>query len=129
MEFYEITLKGMKKILDDCKEETYSEIVGKCLAKWQSDKDVKCMLMEFSDNGRFRTFRFRPTDFSSVEQAFWTNQLFGGLVAMMIQLGGFILDGKTVGIDFIRSNFGRPTDVLTGCKCRSCGKFFTCRRS
>ena len=125
MEFYEITLKGMKKILDDCKEETYSEIVGKCLAKWQSDKDVKCMLMEFSDNGRFRTFRFRPTDFSSVEQAFWTNQLFGGLVAMMIQLGGFILDGKTVGIDFIRSNFGRPTDVLTGCKCRSCGKFFT----
>ena len=125
MEFYEITLKGMKKILDDCKEEQYAEIVGKCIAKWQSDRDVRCMLTEFADNGRFRTFRFRSADFSSAEQAFWTNQLFGGLVAMMIQLGRFILDGKTVGIDFIRSNFGRPTDVLTGYQCKSCGKFFT----
>lgn len=125
MEFYEITLKGMKKILDDCKEDMYSDIVGECLKKWQSYKDVMCMLKEFSDNGRFRMFRFKPTDFSSSEQAFWTNQLFGGLVAMMIQLGGLILDGKKVGIDFIRGNFGRPSEVLTGYKCTSCGKFMT----
>lgn len=125
MQFYETTLKGMKKVLDEFNEDYYSGIVEKCIAKWQSDKNVTCMLEEFSDNGRFRTFKFKPSDFSSAEQALWTNQLFGGLVAMMIQLGGYIIDGKTIGIDFIRSNFGRPSEVLTGLKCTSCGKFRT----
>ena len=125
MQFYETTLRGMKKILDTFHEDKYADIVENCISKWQSDKDVMCMLNEFADNGRFRTFKFKPTDFSSVEQAFWTNQLFGGLVAMMIQLGSFIADGKTVDIDFIRSNFGRSSEVLTGSKCTSCGKLFT----
>jgi len=125
MQFYETSLRGMKKILDIFHEDGYADIVENCISKWQSDKDVMCMLNEFGDNGRFRAFKFRPTDFSSAEQAFWTNQLFGGLVAMMIQLGSFIADGKTVDIDFIRSNFGRSSEVLTGSKCTSCGRLFT----
>lgn len=125
MEFYEATLKGMKKLLGDFNEDKYAEIVESCLKKWQSDKDVECMLSEFSDTGRFRAFKFRPADFSSPEQALWTNQLFGGLVAMMIRLGGLILEGQSVGIDFIRSNFGHSSEILTGFKCTSCGKFYT----
>ncbi len=125
MEFYETTLKGMKKLLSDFNEDKYAEIVESCLKKWQSDKDVQCMLSEFSDTGRFRTFKFKPEDFSSAEQALWTNQLFGGLVAMMIRLGSMILENKSVGIDFIRSNFGHSAEVLTGFKCTSCGRFYT----
>ena len=125
MEFYETTLRGMKKILECFHEDFYAGIVEKCIEKWISDKNVMCMLGEFADSGKFRTFKFKPSDFSSDEQAFWTNQLFGGLVAMMIQLGGHILDGKTVTIDFIRKNFGRSSEVLTGTKCTSCGKLFT----
>ena len=53
MEFYETTLKGMKKLLSDFNEDKYAEIVESCLKKWQSDKDVQCMLSEFSDTGRF----------------------------------------------------------------------------
>ena len=44
---------------------------------------------------------------------------------MMIRLGGLLLEGKSVGIDFIRSNFGHSAEVLTGFKCTSCGRFYT----
>ena len=125
MEFYETTLKGMKKLLSDFNEDKYADIVQNCLEKWQAHKDVECMLSEFSDTGKFRAFKFNPADFSSPEQALWTNQLFGGLVAMMIRLGSLILEGHSVGIDFIRSNFGHSSEILTGFKCTSCGRFYT----
>lgn len=122
MEFYEITLKGMQKLLNDCNEKVYADIIADCIAAWQARQDTDCMLKEFATGGRFRTFQFKKEDFSSLEQNFWVQQLFGGLVAMVIQLAGFIRENKTVDIAFIRRNFGRPTDVLTGMKCSSCGQ-------
>lgn len=122
MGFYEITLKGMHKILKDFKEDQYADIVEKCIDQWQKKHDTYCMLQEFADKGRFRTFKFKSQDFSSVEQSFWVQQLFGGLVAMMIQLAQFENQKKNVSIDFIRKNFGISSDVLTGVMCTSCGK-------
>lgn len=122
MEFYEITLRGMHKILKDFKEDKYADIVEKCIDLWQKKHDTYCMLQEFADKGRFRTFKFSSENFSSVEQNFWVQQLFGGLVAMMIQLAQFENEKKNINIDFIRKNFGMPTDVLTGIMCTSCGQ-------
>ena len=122
LEFYEITLRGMHKILRDFKEDQYADIVEKCIGQWQKKHDAYCMLQEFADNGRFRTFKFNADNFSSVEQNFWVQQLFGGLVAMMIQLAQFANQNKNISIDFIRKNFGMPTDVLTGIRCTSCGQ-------
>lgn len=122
MEFYEITLRGMHKILKDFKEDKYADIVEKCIDLWQKKHDTYCMLQEFADKGRFRTFKFSSENFSSVEQNFWVQQLFGGLVAMMIQLAQFENEKKNISIDFIRKNFGMPTDVLTGIMCTSCGQ-------
>ena len=122
MELYEITLRGMKKLLDDCTEEAYANIIEECLRKWQGRKDTACLLKEFAEGGRFRTFRFKESDFSSSEQNFWVQQLFGGLVAMVIQLARADAEKQIIDIAYIRRNFGRPSEVLTGTRCTSCGQ-------
>ena len=84
MEFYETTLRGMKKILECFHEDFYAGIVEKCIEKWISDKDVMCMLGEFADSGKFRTFKFKPSDFSSDEQE---------LDHLISLCGGFLFTG------------------------------------
>ncbi len=122
MEFYEITLKAMKKLLDDCNEKDYADMIKDCLEGWHKRQDTDCFLREFAKGGRFRTFQFKPEDFASGEQNFWVQQLFGGLVAMAIQLAGAIREKRTIDIGFIRKNFGRPSEVINGKKCSDCGK-------
>lgn len=122
MEFYEITLNAMKHLLTVCHEEDYAHILGNCLEQWRKKQDTDCFLTEFAKGGRFRTFQFKEADFVSGEQNFWVQQLFGGLVAMAIQLAGAIQENRTVDIGFIRKNFGRASEVITGTMCPECGK-------
>ncbi len=120
MDFYLITLEGMKKLLSDCSEELNASYIADCIDKWNDSKDVDYFLKGFSEKGVFAGFNFAHTDFESEEKKFWVQQLFGGLVAMAMQLAKFQKQGRTVSIAFIRQNFGHRAEVIRGAECEDC---------
>lgn len=121
MKFYRITLEGMQTLLTECGQDKYANIISSFIAKWDSNKNVNEFIKAFSKNGVFENFRFNPDDFPSFCEYDWTNALFGALVAMGMRLAQFIKKGETVDIDFIRSHFGHPTEVIEGTVCTKCG--------
>ena len=106
MKFYETSIKAMEKVLRDTKEDFYADYIKECIQKWESSKDTSYFTKGFSKKGRFENFTFQTTEFSSEENRYWTQQYFGGLVAMAMQLAKFITEGKTIDIGFIKKNFG-----------------------
>lgn len=122
MNYYEMSLVAMKKILDDCGEGRYSAFVGDCITDWKKKKNTDRLTKGFSKGGLFESFSFRKSDFDSPEKEFWTNQCFGAMVAMTMQLARFEHSGRDITIDFIRKNFGHPAEVISGSKCTDCGR-------
>lgn len=120
MDFYEISLRGMHKILSEFGEDTHAAIIEKCIREWQEEGTFRTLVREFSENGKFTTFAFDEDDFVSEEQNFWTQNLFGAMVAMAVKLAEFKQDGQDVDIEFIRENFGYPSDFLNGSQCTNC---------
>lgn len=121
MNYYEITIRAMEKLLSDCREDKYAAYISDCVGRWQSSRDVNCFLRGFSENGLFAEFAFQQTEFSSAENRFWTQQLFGGLTAMAMQLARFYSERRKIDIAFIRKYFGHPAEVIEGSMCESCG--------
>ena len=121
MKFYETSIKAMEKVLKDTKEDFYADYISECIQKWESSKDTTYFIKGFSKKGRFENFTFQNTAFPSEESRYWTQQYFGGLVAMAMQLAKFINEGKTIDIDFIKKNFGHQAEVISGSVCSSCG--------
>lgn len=121
MEFYRITLEGMKKLLNDCNKTSYADMIAYCIEKWDTNKDIAFFLSSFSEKGAFKNFRFEESDFSSAEEFFWTNQLFSALVAMAIELARASKAGKSYNIDFIRKHFGHDAQIIHGSLCKNCG--------
>lgn len=121
MDFYRITLEGMKKLLDDCNKKSYSDMIEYSLEKWNSRKDTNFFVTLFSEKGSFQELTFDVSEFSSQEKLFWTQQLFSALAAMAIQLADFIKHKKSCDINFIRTHFGHPAQMISGSACANCG--------
>lgn len=121
MNFYKITLEGMKKLLNDCNKTSYADIIEYCIEKWDTKKDITFFLSSFSENGAFKNFKFEKNDISSAEKFFWTKQLFSALAAMAIELARAINAGKSYNIDFIRKHFGHDSQIINGARCQNCG--------
>lgn len=121
MQYFEITLSAMHKLLTDCGEQRYADYLADCLEQWRTGGHTEPFLKGFSQNGVFEHFAFEHTLFASAESNYWTQQLFGGLTAMGMQLARFINEGKSMDIAFIRRYFGHPAELITGTKCENCG--------
>ncbi len=125
MEYYEITLQGMKHLLERCGETQYAEYVDHCLYVWQNFQNVEIYPIMFSPRGKFGSFRFNEDDFSSEEQSYLVQKTFEALTAMGAQLAIFIIHHHRVSIQFIRDHFGQQTEVMKGALCRTCQAEFT----
>lgn len=121
MDFYKITLQGMKKFLNDCNKTHYADIIENCINKWDKNQNVDCLINEFSATGAFNSFELNPSDFQDDEKFYWSEQLFSAIVAMAVQLAHFAKEKKNTDINFIRRNFGRPTEIISGTNCSHCG--------
>lgn len=121
MKFYEITLEGMKILLSECNQKKYADMIDSFIQEWNFEKKTENFLKAFSGKGAFKYFEFNISDFPSNCEFFWTNKLFGALVAMGTQLAHFINTGTDVNIDFIRSHFRHPTEIIKGTVCTNCG--------
>lgn len=121
MDYFDITLRAMEKLLSDCNEDRYAAYISECVGRWEKSRDIMYLLKGFSENGLFAEFAFQDTVFASDEKSYWTQQLFGGLTAMAIQLARFYREGKNIDIAFIRKNFGFPAQVIEGSVCEGCG--------
>lgn len=121
MKFYRTTLEGMQTLLAECGQNKYADIISSYIEKWDTSKNVTEFIKAFSKKGVFENFRFNPDDFPSFCAYDWTNALFGALVAMGMRLANFIRNRETVDIDFIRSHFGHPTEIIEGTMCTKCG--------
>ncbi len=121
MNFYELTLETLIQVLTDSSEDLKASYLSDCLSRWKSRSDVDYFIRGFSDKGVFADFHFANSTFSSEEQRFWTQQLFGGLVAMAMQLARFHKEKKPISIGFIRQNFGHQAEVIHGTVCQDCG--------
>lgn len=127
MQFYETTLKAMHKLLSDCGEQPYADYLADCLVQWREHADTSPFLKGFSQKGIFEHFSFEHTRFPSAESNYWTQQLFGGLTAMAMQLARFENEGKKIDIGFIRKHFGHPAEVISGSRCEDCGTKQICQ--
>ncbi len=121
MNYYEASLQGLKRILHVSGEEGYEHYIDECISEWQKGGKTQKLQAGFKKGGAFEKFSFENTRFTSHEQQFWYTKLFGGMVAMALQLARFQDEGRTVPIEFIRKNFGIPSDVISGTKCSKCG--------
>ena len=79
MDYFEITLRGMRKVLDLCGEDTYRAYIDDCIEGYSAKGDVGLLMKGFSPKGVFADFHFENTVFLTEEKRFWTEQLFGGL--------------------------------------------------
>lgn len=121
MKFYRTTLEGMQTLLAECGQNKYADIISSFIEKWDASRNVSEFIRAFSKKGVFEEFRFNSGDFPSFCEYDWTNALFGALVAMAMRLAHFIRNGQSVDIDFIRSHFGHPTEIIEGTVCEKCG--------
>jgi|GEM_PF-4612841 len=121
MIFYEASINGLKLILHKSGETAYEAYIDDCIREWKTKKSTQKLQNGFRSGGLFENFSFRQDDFTSDEEGYWYTQLFGGMVAMAVQLARFMDNGKTVSIEFIKKNFGVPSDVISGTKCTKCG--------
>ncbi len=122
MNYYEMSLEAMKKILDDAGEGRYSAFIGDCITDWKKKKNTDRLMKGFLKGGLFEGFSFRKSDFDSAEKEFWTVQCFSAMAAMTMQLARFEHSGQDITIEFMRRNFGHPAEVISGSKCSDCGK-------
>ena len=121
MDYFEITLRGMRKVLDLCGEDTYRAYIDDCIEGYSAKGDVGLLMKGFSPKGVFADFHFENTVFPTEEKRFWTEQLFGGLVAMSVQLARFKAEHTPFDITFIREHFGHPAEIIEGSVCAGCG--------
>ena len=121
MNFYESSLKGLKQILHMTGETAYENYIDTCLAEWETTRTTKKLDAAFRKGGFFENFSFPLSDFVTEEEHFWGTQLFGGMVAMILQLARFHNANRTVTVEFMRKNFGVPSDVISGTRCQNCG--------
>ena len=121
MNFYAASLNGLKHILHASGETRYENYIDECIKEWETNESTRKLEDGFRKNGIFEDFVFPQTDFATQEEHFWFTQLFGGMVAMTVQLARFHNSGRTITIESMRKNFGAPSDVISGTKCQNCG--------
>ena len=121
MDFLAPTLEGMGLILTECGETGYAENIKASLESWTNNHDAETFIKSFSKGGYFESFSFADTKFPSEEHRFWITQMFGGLVAMGMQLARFEKDNRIMTIEFMRRNFGHQPEVISGARCGACG--------
>ena len=121
MEYYEMALQGLYRFFTEYGDKKYSLIIKECIDRWQKNKDAAFFSEKVSKNGEMAEFSLKCSERISDERSYTAFQLFGALVSMAAQLAVFINQKFRVDIDFIRRNFGRPTEVINGTFCRGCG--------
>ncbi len=121
MNFYASSLEGLKQVLHFSGETRYENYIDECIHDWANSQSTAKLLAAFGKGGIFAEFTFPLSDFATEEEQFWCTQLFGGLVAMTVQLARFHQNNRPISIDYMRRNFGIPSDVISGYKCTSCG--------
>ncbi len=121
MEFYITALGGMKRLFENIENTDAVNILNNCIEKYNLKKDIISFVKEFDKNGFFRNFELDISDFDSAEKFYWTQQLLGALISMALELSRAIDSGKSYTIDFIRRNFGHPTEIIDGTTCTNCG--------
>ena len=121
MELYGLTLNAIKTLLTDIGMKKYADIVGECIDKWESEKNVDMFRLEFNPKGRFADFRIDGQTMGTPEKGLWTAQTFSALLAMAAQLADFQKRGMKADMNFIRSRFGAANEILTAALCKDCG--------
>ncbi len=121
MNYYESSLIGMKRVLSKSGETVFEGYMDEFISEWNTSGSSDKFVKAFSKGGSFENFSFASTKFDSEEKRFWYTQLFGGLVAMAMQLVRFAQANRTMTVDFMRKNFGHPAEVISGIKCGKCG--------
>lgn len=121
MNFYASSLNGLKQILHASGETRYENYIDECIQEWETTQSTDKLEKAFQKGGFFEDFSFPLTDFATEEEHFWYTQLFGGMEAMTVQLARFHRANRPITIEFMRKNFGIPSDVISGQKCVSCG--------
>ena len=121
MNYYESSLKGMKRILQKTGDTVSEGYIDEFIGEWRLAGKTDRFEKAFSKDGVFADFGFASPSIKSEELRFWCTQLFGGLVAMALQLVRFSKAGREMTIDFMRKNFGHPAEVISGVKCSACG--------
>ena len=121
MTYYESSLIGMKRVLAKAGDSLGEGYVDGFIGEWRLAHKTDSFEKAFSKNGVFADYSFASPSIKSEELRFWCTQLFGGLVAMALQLVRFSKAGREITIDFMKKNFGHPSEVISGVKCTSCG--------
>ncbi len=121
MNYYESSINAIKQVLSSCKETEYAEYIDECIREWDRTRDTDLFVKGFSKNGKFEKFLISNGEFADDEHLFWATQVFGGLVAMAMQLARFIKAGREMPISYMRKNFGHPAEVVSGLRCKNCG--------
>lgn len=121
MNYYASSLAGMKRVLAQSGDTASEGYVDEFINEWKNTGRTDKFEKAFSKGGVFEDFSFASAKMDSEEKRFWCTQLFGGLVAMALQLVRFSKSGRTMTIEFMRKNFGHPAEVISGVKCTSCG--------
>ena len=121
MEYYSLTLKGIRYLLCSIGMDNYGDVVQECIEKWETEKNSDMFKNEFAPGGRFSDFRMTGKNIPDPEKGLWTAQTFSGLVAMAAQLSEFEKRKIKVNIDFLRKNFGAANEIMITGMCGSCG--------
>ncbi len=121
LEYYSLTLKGIKYLLYSIGMNNYGDVVQECIEKWEKEKDVDMFKNEFAPGGGFSDFRITGKNIPDPEKGLWTAQTFSALVAMSAQLAEFERRKIKVNIEFLRKNFGAANEIMVTGMCGSCG--------
>lgn len=127
MDFLESSFIGMKIVLAESGDSVSEGYVDGFIEELRSSGTTDKFIKAFSKDGAFADFSFSPAMVPDEEKRFWCTQLFGGLVAMALQLDKFTKAGRKMTVDFMRKNFGHPAEVISGVKCTACGAKEICR--
>ncbi len=122
MDYYLMTLNGVKKLLNDTGLDRYADVVEDCAEKWKNEGDSSAFKKTFDAKGPFADFRIDTRLIPDVEKCFWTANTFSALIAMSAQLDFFHQRGIKPEIDFMRKNFGVANEIMTVSKCPECGR-------
>ncbi len=120
MNYYESSLKGMKRVLEKAGDTVNEGYIDQFIGEWRLSGRTEAFEKAFSKDGVFADFSFDSPSIKNEELRFWCTQLFGGLVAMALQLVKFSKAGREMTIAFMRKNFGHPAEVISGVKCTAC---------
>ncbi len=122
MDYFVLTLEGIKLLLTTFHKDSYAGVIDDCIEQWNKNHHAGAFIQAFSDkNGKLSDLSFAAEDFKSEEQAYWTQQMLGALMAMAAQLAVFAQRKQTMTIEFMRKYFGHPTELINGTVCGQCG--------